>query len=377
MADDNNQDMSMEDILSSIKDILEEDAAAHAPAAVEPSLSAADESAEEQTAVSAPEAEAPVPAAGEPDNDILELSPDMRLPETEDETSADSINLDAELDGVELPELSDREIEQPVLKPSPADQAGNEETGDEEPRGVRLGWEDFESDPFYEEPTEHGDGEVIGSAEEETLPAEEILPEAPVEEITPVAEEVQHEVAAAPEPEVLPAEAAGSEIAEPEIEPQENTAAEVWAEPEPAPQEQPAAEEAYSDNTAGTVSEVAADSAVDVSASIISNFARMFSKTEPAPETEPSAPVAAAAEPVSRLGDGSKTIEDVVSSVVRQIIGDEVAAGWREGLDYDALAREEISRQTKEWLDHNLPAVVEKIVKQEIERVMAKVGSQD
>ena len=141
--------------------------------------------------------------------------------------------------------------------------------------------------------------------------------------------------------------------------------------PEPVPEISTVEENAAEEPVAAVT-----DNAVDVSASIISNFAKMFSKEETAPAAEPEAVEAVVpAEPVSLLGDGSKTIEDVVSSVVRQIIGDEVAANWREGLDYDAMAREEVSRQTREWLDHNLPAVVEKIVKQEIERVMAKVGS--
>lgn len=71
------------------------------------------------------------------------------------------------------------------------------------------------------------------------------------------------------------------------------------------------------------------------------------------------------------------TIEDVVARVIRSIIGDEVAENWRKSADYDTLAREEIKAQTEKWLNKNLPGLVEKIVKQEIERVMAKVGSQD
>ena len=77
------------------------------------------------------------------------------------------------------------------------------------------------------------------------------------------------------------------------------------------------------------------------------------------------------------LGTPSKTIEDVVANVISQIIGEEVAANWKNGLDYDELAKKEIAAQTQAWLDKNLSVVVEKVVKQEIERVMAKVGSKD
>ena len=126
------------------------------------------------------------------------------------------------------------------------------------------------------------------------------------------------------------------------------------------------------------MSEAAADSAVDVSASIISNFAKMFSKEEQKQEVRaPEIKAVSNLPEVNLLGDGSKTIEDVVALVIRQIIGEEVSANWKNGLNYDELARKEIAAQTQAWLDNNLPAVVERIVKQEIERVMAKVGSKD
>ena len=45
------------------------------------------------------------------------------------------------------------------------------------------------------------------------------------------------------------------------------------------------------------------------------------------------------------------------------------------GADFKTFAENEIIRQTKEWINDNLPSLVEKVVKQEIERVIAKVGS--
>ena len=121
---------------------------------------------------------------------------------------------------------------------------------------------------------------------------------------------------------------------------------------------------------------VSGSNAVDVSASIISNFAKMFSSPE-ASETREKAVFNLPEEPVHELGNASVTIEDVVARVIRSVIGDEVAENWRKSADYDTLAREEIKAQTEKWLNKNLPGLVEKIVKQEIERVMAKVGSQD
>ena len=102
----------------------------------------------------------------------------------------------------------------------------------------------------------------------------------------------------------------------------------------------------------------------------------MFSSEE-SPAAKASAAIELPEEPVRQLGNASTTIEDVVAKVICSIIGEEVAANWRKFADYDALAREEIKARTESWLNENLPALVEKIVKQEIERVMAKVGSQD
>ena len=322
MADENNQDMSMEDILSSIKNILEEDQSSAQPE-LEPE---------------------PKPAA---DEDVLDLTADMRLPQAEE-----TIDLDAELDGMKVPELSS-------ATEAPAELTAAPEAEPEEPRGVSVGWEDFESDPFYEEPAEQ--------PTEESVPAAEVAAEeAELSEPKPIAEnepELEPEPTAEivePEPETITPEP------EPIVEPEPVSEPEPVIEPEPEP-------EPVVETTVEPVAEAKADSAVDVSANIISNFAKMFSKEEPAPE--PVAQPVALSEPIIALGDGGKTIEEVVASVIRQIIGEEVSAHWREGVDYNSLAREEIASQTKQWLDNNLPTIVEKIVKQEIERVMAKVGN--
>ena len=322
MADENNQDMSMEDILSSIKNILEEDQSSAQPE-LEPE---------------------PKPSA---DEDVLDLTADMRLPQAEE-----TIDLDAELDGMKVPELSS-------ATEAPAELTAAPEAEPEEPRGVSVGWEDFESDPFYEEPAEQ--------PTEERVPAAEVAAEeAELSEPEPTAEN-EPELESEPTAEIVEPE---SETITPEPEP--------IVEPEPVSEPEPVIEpgpepEPVVETTVEPVAEAKADSAVDVSANIISNFAKMFSKEEPAPE--PVAQPVALSEPIIALGDGGKTIEEVVASVIRQIIGEEVSAHWREGVDYNSLAREEIASQTKQWLDNNLPTIVEKIVKQEIERVMAKVGN--
>lgn len=317
MAEDNNQDMAMEDILSSIKNILEEDEAGRTAENVPAEEPLIDEEAEVNV------------------DDILELSPDMKIdgaPETAvADPAPESINLEAELNNVRAPELEETGFQ---INDSEAQSQGVQ-------TNVGLGWEDFESDPF--------DAEAKVSPVEDLIEAEE-QPVLPVEEepaVTAQEAVIEHAAENQPQP-VTPSEP--ETVYEPEPE--------VVAEPEPQPvrkAEEPAAD------------------AVDVSANIINNFAKMFSHAEPKAEPAPVAELPA--EPVRAIGDGAKTIEDVVADVIRRIIGAEVEKNWRGQADYDTYAREVIAAQAKAWLDANLPSVVEAIVKQEIERVMAKVGN--
>ncbi len=306
MAEDDNQDMAMEDILSSIKNILEEDEAGRVAASVQTEEPLIDERAEVNV------------------EDILELSPDMRAdePPASDTgvAAAEEIDLESELDDVSAPVLA----EEPRFEI--ADPEADGEQGVQS--NVSLGWEDLESDPF--------DAEEKAVAVGADAEAEFVSPEPAVAE---------------------PAEEVSVVEAEPvaESDPVVETEPVIEAEPavEPAPQ----------------------ISAVDVSAGIISNFTKMFSQVEAQPRSEPEAVAVLPSEPVTVIGDGAKTIESVVSDVIRRIIGAEVEKNWRGQADYDTYAREVITAQTKDWLDANLPAVVETIVKQEIERVMAKVGN--
>ena len=113
----------------------------------------------------------------------------------------------------------------------------------------------------------------------------------------------------------------------------------------------------------------------DVSANIINNFAKLFAKEEtPAPEAV--RPSSLGIAPVSenlRLGNASQTLEDVLKVTLQGLVADWVS-GAKNNIDLYDLVSKEVARQTKVWLDANLPAVVEGVVKKEIERVMVKVG---
>lgn len=107
----------------------------------------------------------------------------------------------------------------------------------------------------------------------------------------------------------------------------------------------------------------------DVSADIIDNFARMFSENKtPAPVVE--------AEPQTKVGMASLTIEDMVKSVIADSLKPVVEqAVLRVDSDILAYAKQEVSAAAKKWVDENLAKVVEDVVREEVKRVMAKVGS--
>lgn len=119
-----------------------------------------------------------------------------------------------------------------------------------------------------------------------------------------------------------------------------------------------------------------AEDATDVSADIISNFAKMFA--EKAPQQEEVAyeeeKVEQPKENINLIGDGSKTIEDVVKDAIKEIVMANVNAEMTKNVDIVSLAKEEIRAQAKAWIAQNLPAIVNAAVKEEMERVMAKVG---
>lgn len=351
MAEDN-QDMEMEDILSSIKNILEEDE-------------------QKQALAVHPAAEVDVlddvlNASSEVD-DILELSPEMRIPEeTQPEPPAS-----AEIASDPIAEIT----AEPAIDPFSVNQMSESDNTS----GFKIGVEDFESDSVFEADYQESTSEIIPE------PVAEVPAEA--EELTVIPEEnaVQdsiYEVEAEPE-EVVEAEITAEPertfeqpAAEPEIELEAEPEAEEIVETQPAvePEQIPVYEPQQETVVVETASEekkpAETEDAVDVSANIISNFAKMFSHEEPAAAiVETPVPV------ISAPGNTDKTLEEFVLEAITKVIGKEISSQWNNGAEFKAFAEAEIIRQTKEWLNDNLPLLVEKVVKQEIERVIAKVGS--
>ena len=202
-------------------------------------------------------------------------------------------------------------------------------------------------------------GETLDNVAESVveLPTEPETSE-PVVEVAP-----EPEVESVPEPvvEVTP---------EPEVKSVLEPVVEVTPEPEVESVPEPVAEVAPEPDVAESTVAEANEDAIDASANIISNFAKIFSKNK-----EQSAPEAVEPKKVDEIGDGSKTLEGFVRDAVVRVIGDDIAKQWGDGAEYRSIAEEEIKRQVKAWVEANMPKMVEKIVKEEMERVIAKVGS--
>lgn len=391
MADEN-QNAEMEDILSSIKNILEEDGNSQPVADIPP----VETDVVDDLLSTMPEVD-----------DILELSPDMRIEQTTEQTA------EAESVDVSLPEI-ENDIANSLnigiedeTSDSVFDEALDGSAEIEQPLGM-----DFEQIPEIEPVVETSDAkdennnfgidvpviaeqelpadlkeisaqENSGSAESdivlspaafentEILPAEQIETApvietelAPASVAFPVEEQVAEVVADEVPAEEPVTEAIADEIIE---EAPVETAVEEFVKEAPVIEET-AEQPAY---TLNTVKETPKADAADVSAGIISNFAKMFAREEPAAP----APVQDETVKITAAGNTGKTLEEFVLESISKVIGQEISRQWNDGAAFKALAEAEINRQTREWINDNLPALVEKVVKQEIERVIAKVGS--
>ena len=210
--------------------------------------------------------------------------------------------------------------------------------------------------------------EVVPAVEELAPMVEEVVPA--VEELAPMAEEVVpavEELAPMVE-EVVPAVEELAPMAE-EVIPAVEEIAPVAEEVIPAVEElAPVAEENIA--VLDPVIEVAdvmeddAEEKQDVSSNIMSNFAKMFSHEENTEDAQ-----------ITSAGNTSKTLEDLVVDAIQKAIGKEISAKWNNGGDFNSFVEAEIRRQVETWIANNMNNVIENIVKKEVERVIAKVGS--
>lgn len=434
MAEDTQEDLSMEDILSSIKDILLEDSSEQQKTenVSQPDVAASDAIQQQ-----------PTPSV-EPDvlEDVLTLSPSMIVePNLSVETSAeqpagsakegaDPLDLDFEQEFNSLPAepvLDDVSAETPVstgeivadedndpLDLSDFAIAGKDDIDFELPsiENENISPDidfakvdtpvDLEAEPIFSPEDEVSKQESYSASSDNDLPVLDNLIDdetlnaildsqpdepdvtSPEEDFVEPTDNVFENavVETLPNPEIKEAEF--SEVEEemaPTVE-ERNIETHVLNEPDPiyVPEEIETLKISEPEPEIKTIlsspveTEAAEEEAVDISANIINNFAKMFAeqqkeKSVQTPKEKEHLAEQAMAE--IELGDGNLTIEAIVREVVTGIVEKNLSADF----DFSATASAEIARQTKIWLSANLPAIVEATVKKEIERVMAKVSS--
>ena len=380
MAEDTEEmeELSMEDILSSIKDILMEDSAEQHKEEAAPVADNVPQSAPE---ISEPTMDDTV-------DDVLNLSPSMIVEanmsttaaqsETETEEGADPLEFDLEQDiGALSAEIAPSNVETEVIE-EPMDLSAAIASVDS-----NIAQSDELSDVVFAEPVVDINAEPIFSAEDEEL--HQNFDEISLDNL------VDDETLGA----ILNTNSEDVKITEPEelLEPTDNVYGNIIT--DTVEEAEVAEKEIIGVSAPENIIEVAsaplvdkqiqetdkaeesiANDPIDVSADIISNFAKMFAeqqkKKEPdVTQEELKEQLTAQTMAEIELGDGSLTIEAIVRDVVTGIIEKNLAHDF----DFSAVASAEIARQTKEWLNANLAKIVETAVKKEIERVMAKVSS--
>ncbi len=339
---DNVQENDMEGILSSIKDILEEDERQQQSNEVADSFDA-DNILDE------------VLGSSEVD-DVLELSPDMRV----DETIEESVDEDVLLDVNELLTDVNTQADEGVINEEPVAEVADDtpvadvETFYESPvsdEDIALLNEPFFETEIPEESTPINEPffETYDNAEVETL-----LEDNHSDEQIPDVFETGNDATDLSIDELL-----GGDVAEPVAV--EEDLAPVYE--EPAVVEETAVYDPVIE-IEPVVEDVVEEEKQDVSSNIMSNFAKMFSHEENTEEAQ-----------ITSVGNTSKTLEDLVVDAIQKAIGKEISAKWNNGADFNSFVEAEIRRQVETWIANNMSNVIENIVKKEVERVIAKVSS--
>ena len=416
IADDTQEELSMEEILSSIKDILDEGMQPNAdtgktqalqPKASEPVVS---ESVAEET-LNQPEAEELI-VDGEPeipsfsgldmvqndelqlpvvdeDDDILDLSSAMIIPEkaaenvdtslpeaaaaVQPEEKTENIGSldDVDLTGLELPDLSDIHVETTLPaeeEENPLDELAQSPFYQrQEPETDTV---DFETEIKLPEDNRGLLSDILNSDEPEEAAA---IPPIVAEEAEPsdlrVGEEIAKYTVDADESEPFYPETENTVL--PVVEPEAGQIVneDVLESYKTRENEMSEAPLSASDNIEAAAPD--GDDVNDVSAGIINSFAKMFSHAEEvAPEPHPKKDYGK----VESIGNGALTIEDIVESVVYDVVSSRVDVALQDNTTIENFAKNEIARQTQIWLTTQMPSLIEALVKKEIERVMAKVG---
>lgn len=378
MAEEKQDDLSMEDILSSIKNILTEDNALQPVVQESKPIEVAEEKQMEVRPIAAKVLEPQTAIDSEPEDDVFQLSKSMMIDETdpfniaakEEKLEADNddldLSLDFDIDDLQLPNFDDIEEKAPQAVPQPII---SQPILDEDINNLLDTNIDVDADPFDIEHEESNNEDIFNiEAEPETKPIFNTEPMIDIE-----AEPIY-------EPE-SPMVIEDNFINETVVEnPYQDTTPSVFVDEETIEEVSvfsPRFEEVETQDISIPEESVNVD-AVDVSANIINNFAKMFAQNhEEKPEVKAEFSKVEYNESMPNLpiGSASLTIEDMVKDVIENVVGKWVRDNLNQDVSVKEIANTEVARQTQSWLNANLPTMVEAIVKKEIARVMAKVGS--
>ena len=348
-SEEQQNDMSMEDILSSIKDILESDS---------PTMP------QEPAAPNTVENSQPVSEISEED-DVFDLSKSMII---EENANTSALDLDEVGPDFDIPAINE---DKPLFDETDNDFPNLEIENIEEQADVAQNISSEIPEEVEQSVTEDFSfniDDILKSASEtieadsqgENMVAPEVVIEPEEIEVAPENSN-QASIDVVSEP-ILDEEVAQPVEYETSIPDSENVidsnVTPVMTSPE---------ETITTDSTAQKQENV---DAADVSAGIINNFAKMFAEKTQEQAQEPVRNDLPNISGGDYIGNGSKTIEDVVKDVIREIIASKVNEEMVESSEIMSYAQAEI----KAWIENHLPSIVEAAVQKEIERVMAKVG---
>lgn len=386
MAEEN-QDMEMEEILSSIKDILEND---------------------EQTTVNevTPQSEAPVAQQADlsaEDDDVIELSPDMRIEETpsEEVSLPENISFNEEPANETIIEetLSDTvAVDENLSMDETFDTSANSDDStifnqtDTSDDNINIETDSFNEDTVLDDiNVDDLNIEAFDDISEDTSSSISLEDEL-ADDISSITQEAEINIDEEnSDSEFLLDETINQEevvldtndsiaedfnlntpqleevnIDEPIIE--NNIADELnFSETENSSYSEPESSVEIPVSDYNT-EEHTSDKVTDISANIISNFAKMFSREEKQePVTKVETPE------IIKPTVGGHSLEDFVFEIIKNGITNEMNAQLNSP-EFKALINSEVNRQVASWINENLPTLVEKVVKREIERVVAKAG---
>ncbi|GGH07246.1 pole-organizing protein PopZ [Glycocaulis albus] len=179
-----------------------------------------------------------------------------------------------------------------------------------------------------------------------------------------------------PQAEAAPAAPEPAAEAEPAAEPQPEPALEAAPEPEPAPE----AEDASFDDDVLELTDRIEDEGEGTSPMAIADDLMIVDRedelaaepqAEPEPEPEPEPVMAEAPKPAPAEDDDSLLAEPAASAAAGAFaaLTENLRVSSENGQTLEGIVRELMRPMLKQWLDENLPSIVEAKVQEEIERV--------